>query len=520
MCRGIRVIIKFLLFRKCSEQNVPGKKAGSERVVCFSLNRFFHYIAECNPFLTPVYHPFMQNDQVFPELAVLRKTFEQGITRDFSWRRSQLLALEAFLVEREEDIADAVHDDFRKSPAETFLTETGYLRGEIRFALKHLKSWMKPHRVSIPLIYQPGKGSYSREPYGVVLIIGAWNYPLNLSLAPLISAIAAGNCAVVKPSELAPHTSKLIAEGLGRYVDRRAICVIEGGVEKTKALLEERFDYLFFTGSQSTGREVMHAAARHLTPLTLELGGKCPCIVDEDTDLRVAARRIVWAKFLNAGQTCIAPDYLLVHEKVEGELFGQMREAISDFYGSDPRMSPDYPRIVNRHHFHRLEKLLAASSSWSGGITDEDDYYVAPTILQGVTPGDEVMLLEIFGPLLPVIAYSDIDAALVTIRSVSQPLALYLFSSDPKLQDKVVRHSCSGGVCINDLLFQASVSRLPFGGIGSSGFGSYHGKAGFDTFSFQRSVLKRSIFPDPDLRYPPYGRRKLRFLKRIVTLFH
>ena len=258
----------------------------------------------------------MQKNQDFPELGVLRQTFDRGITRHFSWRRSQLLALEAFLIEREEAIAEALYDDFRKSQEETFLTETGYLRGEIRFALKQLKSWMKPHRVSIPLIYQPGKGYFSREPYGIVLIIGAWNYPLNLCLAPLISAIAAGNCAVVKPSEHARHTSKVLAEGLGRYLDQSAICVIEGGVEETKALLEERFDYIFFTGSQAVGREVMSAAARHLTPLTLELGGKCPCIVDADVDIRVAARRIVWAKFLNAGQTCIAPDYVLVHKDV------------------------------------------------------------------------------------------------------------------------------------------------------------------------------------------------------------
>ena len=481
---------------------------------------FFRYITGRNPFLTPVFHHLMQNDQVFPELAVLRKSFELGISRDFSWRRAQLLALEAFLIERERDIAVAVHDDFRKSPAETFLTETGYLRGEIRFALKHLQSWMKPTRVSIPLIYQPGKGSCRREPYGVALIIGAWNYPLNLSLAPLISAVAAGNCAVVKPSELAPHTSKLIAEGLGSYLDRSTIWVIEGGVNETKALLEERFDYLFFTGSQSVGREVMHAAARHLTPLTLELGGKCPCIVDENVDLRVAARRIVWAKYLNAGQTCIAPDYLLVHKNVEEDLLLNMREAITSFYGHDPRLSPDYPRIVNRHHVHRLETLLAASSPLLGGISDQHDCYVAPTILQGVAPDDEVMQSEIFGPLLPIIAYSDLDAALAITRRGHQPLALYLFSSDPKVQERVVHYSRSGGVCINDLLFQASASRLPFGGVGSSGFGAYHGKAGFDTFSFQRSILKRSLFPDPDLRYPPYSSRKFSILKRMVTFFN
>jgi aldehyde dehydrogenase (NAD+)/aldehyde dehydrogenase (NAD(P)+) len=457
----------------------------------------------------------MQKDQVLPELALLRETFQHGITLDLKWRRSQLLALDTFLVEREKDIADAVHDDFRKSAAETFLTETGYLRGEIRFALKHLKSWTKPHRVSVPLIYQPAKGYYSPAPYGVVLIIGAWNYPMNLCIAPLISALAAGNCVVVKPSEHAPHTSSVIAEGLGHYLDRSAISVIEGGVEEAKALLEERFDYIFYTGSHAVGREVMSAAARHLTPLTLELGGKCPCIVDENSDIRVAARRIVWAKFLNAGQTCLAPDYVLVHENREDELLLSMREAITDFYGDDPRLSPDYPRIINEKHFHRLETLLDGFSPWSGGETDPDEHYVAPTILRGVTSMSAIMQSEIFGPLLPVIAFKELEEVLDIIRRAKEPLAIYLFSSDRHVQERVVRLSRSGGVCINDLLFHAALHALPFGGIGSSGFGAYHGRAGFETFSFKRSVLKRALYPDPSLRYPPYSSRKFSFLRRL-----
>ncbi len=461
----------------------------------------------------------MQKDQFFLELAVLRETFESGITRDFGWRISQLLALQKFLLECQKEIAAAVHLDFGKSAAETFLTETGYLRSEIRFALRHISSWMKPHRVSIPLIYQPSKASYSPEPYGVVLIIGAWNYPFNLSLAPLISAIAAGNCAVIKPSEHAPHSSALLAEGLSHYLDQSAIRVIEGGVEEIKELLAERFGYIFFTGSRAVGREVMHAAARHLTPLTLELGGKCPCIVEESSDLRVAARRIVWAKFLNGGQTCLAPDYVLVHEKREVELLACMREAITDFYGDDPRLSPDYPRIVNIEQFQRLENILAGSLVWSGGKSDPGERYISPTILRGVTLTSSVMQSEIFGPLLPVIAYGELSEALDIIRSEDAPLALYLFSSDQDVQDRVVRDSRSGGVCINDLLFQAAIPGLPFGGLGKSGFGAYHGKAGFDTFSFQRSVLRRPLYPDPGLRYPPYSWWKFMLLKRLVTFF-
>ncbi len=498
----------------CARQKIRNGKE-----VLARWHSFFRYVAVGTHFLDDFTPSSMQIDQLFPELAVLRETFESGITRDYCWRRSQLLALERFLVEREGEIAAAVHDDFRKSAAESFLTETGYLRGEIRFALKQLKSWMKPRRVFVPLIYQPSKGSCSREPFGVVLIIGAWNYPFNLSLAPLISAIAAGNCAVVKPSEHAPRSSALIAEGLGHYLDQSAVRVIEGGAEVAKALLAERFGYIFYTGSLAIGREVMLAAARHLTPLTLELGGKCPCIVEESSDLKVAARRIVWAKFLNGGQTCLAPDYVLVHEKREAELLHHMQEAITDFYGDDPRLSPDYPRIVTMDHFLRLKKLLDGSSVSIGGRCDQAERYIAPTILRGVTPASPVMQSEIFGPLLPVIAYARLSDALDMIRNGKEPLALYLFSSDRNVQEWVVRHSRSGGVCINDLLFQSALHKLPFGGLGHSGFGAYHGRAGFETFSFQRTLLNRSLYPDPDLRYPPYSSRKFRFLKRLVTFF-
>jgi len=293
---------------------------------------------------------------------------------------------------------------------------------------------MKPQRVAVPLLYQPAKGYYRREPYGVVLITGAWNYPLNLTLAPLLSAIAAGNCAVVKPSEHAPHTSSVIAKGLGDYLDRSAICVVEGGVEESRILLEERFDYIFYTGSRITGKEVMHAAAKHLTPLTLELGGKCPCIVDGSGNLKVAARRIVWAKFLNAGQTCIAPDYLLVEQKSEAELIAHMQEAVTDFYGNDPRSSPDCPRIGNSHNFLRVEKLLAGASTSARGVSDPDERYIAPTILQGVTMDAEIMQSEIFAPLLPVIAYTSIEEAIAFLHREQAPLALYLFSSDKNVQ--------------------------------------------------------------------------------------
>jgi len=459
----------------------------------------------------------MQTDHLFPELALLRETFQQGITRDPGWRRTQLRALEAFLVEREAEIAAVLYDDLRKSSTEVFLTETGYLRGEIRFALRHLKSWMKPHRVKVPLLYQPAKGHYSAEPYGVVLVVGAWNYPLQLCLEPLISAIAAGNCAVIKPSEFAPQTSALLKKALGHYLEPTAFCVVEGGVEEAKALLQHRFDYIFYTGSQAIGREVMSAAARHLTPLTIELGGKCPCVVDEHSDIHVAGRRIVWAKFLNAGQTCLAPDYVLVHHRREQELLESMQEALVAFYGDDPGKSEDYPRIVNEHHVRRLERLLQGSLVWSGGGSDVGDRYVAPTILTGVTHASPVMQEEIFGPLLPVIPYTELDEALATIRYRAEPLAIYLFSSERDVQQRVLLGTRSGALCINDLLVQGAVHGLPFGGIGGSGFGACHGQRGFETFSMQRSVLHRALSPDPDTRYPPYSSTKFAILKWLMN---
>ncbi len=455
----------------------------------------------------------MQHHQLFPELARLRATFQQGVTRESAWRRAQLQALDKFLVEREHQIAAALHHDLRKSSAEAFLTETGYLRGEIRFALKHLKAWMKPQRVSVPIIYQPAKALSLREPYGVVLIIGAWNYPLQLCLEPLISAIAAGNCAVIKPSEYAPHTASLLAHELPRYLDTNAIRIVEGGVEKSKMLLQERFDYIFYTGGEAVGREVMLAAARHITPVTLELGGKCPCIVDADADITVAARRIVWAKLLNAGQTCLAPDYLLVHESRQAELINAMQRAIHDFYGDDLRQSPDYPRIINEHHVERLMNLLNGELIACGGVADAADQYIAPTILRGVSSDSPLMEAEIFGPLLPVITYAVLTDALELINKGKTPLAVYLFSSNHAVQQMVLRNTRSGGLCINDLLLHAAIPGLPFGGVGASGFGRYHGRAGFETFSVQRSMLRRASFPDPDSRYPPYHGRKFRLLR-------
>jgi len=451
--------------------------------------------------------------------AGLKRCFDSGRTRSVEWRLSQLRGLDSFLHEQEASIARAVHDDFLKPEAEMFLTETSYLAGEIRHAVRNLHRWMRPRRVWVPLHYLPAGAFVEREPLGVVLVIGAWNYPLQLCLAPLVGALAGGNCAVVKPSELAPAMSGLLASTLHDYLDPEAINVFEGGAEQSAELLRHRFDRIFFTGSRKKGREVMEAAAHHLTPVTLELGGKCPCIVTETADLRVAARRIVWAKFLNAGQTCVAPDYLLVHEAVEERLLGLMREALERFYGTDPKASPDYSRIIDVRNFRRIRDLLLEGTLVAGGESDESELYIAPTIVRGVRPGSPIMQEEIFGPVLPVLPFRSLADALEHVRSEPEPIAVYLFSRDRGELGLVRTQTRSGGICCNDLLFQAAIPGLPFGGRGLSGMGAYHGMAGFEAFTNPRSVLNRTGFPDPDLRYPPYGPGKFRLLRQIVRLF-
>jgi acyl-CoA reductase-like NAD-dependent aldehyde dehydrogenase len=461
----------------------------------------------------------MYPDQVQNKLSLLRQTFGTGRTSVYSWRCSQLQSLLRFLGENEGVLAEAVSGDFGKSHAETFLTETAFVRGEIRHSLSRLRKWMKPERVSLPPHYQFGRAGVQYRPLGVVLVIGAWNYPLNTCLTPLVSAIAAGNCVVLKPSEQAPRTSRIIAERLSLYLDESAFAAFQGGVQETRSLLEERFDCIFFTGSRTAGREVMLSAARHMTPVILELGGKSPCIVEKDANMGIAARRIVWAKFLNAGQTCIAPDYLLVHRDARQELVMRLKEAIEKFYGRNPRECRDYPRIVSHRHFDRLENLMRNGEPLAGGPADRGVRYIPPTILGGVTIDDPIMKEEIFGPVLPVLTYETIDEALAIMRRNPDPLAVYLFTSSSSTARKVLEETRSGGFCRNDLLFQSAIHGLPFGGIGQSGFGRYHGRAGFEAFSYRRSILHRSLFPDPGLRYPPYGKLKFGFLRKILQFF-
>lgn len=447
--------------------------------------------------------------------SALRAHFETGATRSLAWRLSQLDALEHLLMEREQDILDAVRADLGKPATEAFAAEVATNLSELRLARKKLASWMKPQRVRTSLLAMPGRSYVYREPLGVTLIIGAWNYPLQLVVAPLIGAIAAGNCAMLKPSELAPNISAFVAEWFPKYLDRKAVRVTEGGVPETTALLEQKWDHIFYTGNGTVGRIIMEAAAKHLTPVTLELGGKSPCIVDETADLDLAAKRIVYGKFFNAGQTCVAPDYILVHEHVHDALVNRMVSTIREFYGDDPRRSPDFGRIVNERHHARLTRLLDGADIVTGGETDAGDRYVAPTIVKNVTEDDALMQEEIFGPILPVISFSSVGSAIGFVNRRDKPLALYLFANDKDVQDRILAGASAGGTTINHIWLHLAVHQLPFGGVGESGMGAYHGRHSFETFSHRRAVLKKPNWPDPPILFPPYTARKLRWLKKL-----
>lgn len=454
--------------------------------------------------------------EVSTVVEALRATFKSGRTRPLEWRREQLQGLRRMLVEREPELLAALATDLGKPPAEAWATDIGFVISEIDHVLRHLRSWARPERVWAPLVTRPAKARIVREPFGVALVIAPWNYPIQLLVSPMVGALAAGNCVVAKPSEVSASTSATLARLVPKYVDTDAVAIVEGGVKETQALLAERFDYVFYTGNGRVGRIVMEAAAQHLTPVTLELGGKSPVIVDESADLHVAARRIAWGKYLNAGQTCIAPDYVLVAAGLEERFVEEVRRAVFDFYGSDPKASSDYGRIVNTSHVKRLAGLLGDGHATIGGAVDEAERYVAPTVLQGVADDAAVMREEIFGPILPVLPVEGIDAAVDFVNGRERPLALYLFSGSRSARERVLSGTASGGVAVNATMFQVAVPALPFGGVGPSGMGAYHGKASFLTFSHAKAVLRKSPRPDPDLAYPPYTARKERLLRRFL----
>ena len=440
--------------------------------------------------------------------------FARGITREVAFRLKQLKTLKGALEENEALIIEAMSQDLGKSYFNSYVTELGLVYKEIDLFLKNLNTWPKRKRVKTPLMHFGSRSYIYKEPYGTVLIFSPWNYPLQLSMVPLIGAIAAGNTVILKPSSQTPDTSSTLEKIGKNYFPPGYITFIKGGREKSRLLLEEKFDYIFFTGSKFAGRKVMEAAAYHLTPVTLELGGKNPCILDREADIDLAARRIVWGKYLNSGQTCIAPDYLLVHEGVKEEFFKKAKGYIQKFYGDKPLESPDFNQIINKKHFERLIKYLHKGRLITGGNFDKDRLYISPTIIDQVTWEDPVMEEEIFGPILPVLEYKNIQEVVEWINNRPTPLALYIFSNNKKVQKTILEKIQFGGGCVNDTLFHASSPYLPFGGLGESGMGAYHGETSFNTFSHEKSILKSSTFTDFAFRYPPY-KLNLKLLKKV-----
>ena len=445
----------------------------------------------------------------------MKTVFDSGRTRDLAWRRAQLEAVERLMAECEGEFMAALAADLGKPPMESYTTEISYVSGEAAYCRKKLSRWTKSKRVSTPLVGQPGTSWIQPEPLGVVLVIGAWNYPVQLTLAGMVAAITAGNCVVIKPSELAPATSALLARRVPEYLDAECINIVTGGVAETSALLELPFDHILYTGGGNVGRIVMAAAAKNLTPVTLELGGKSPCVVLPDANLEATARRIVWGKFTNAGQTCTAPDYILTDADTEAKLVPLIKKSIDDMFGSDPQQSDSYGRIINSRHFDRVSQLIGSGTVVAGGQTDAGDKYIAPTVLTGVSPESPVMQEEIFGPILPIVRADDLDEAIAAIRKRDKPLSAYLFTRDKQAETRFLNDVSCGSACINDVMMFAAVHELPFGGVGPSGMGAYSGKRGFDTFSHMKAVMKRGWWPDLDIRFAPYTEKKFKLLRKI-----
>ena len=437
--------------------------------------------------------------------------------RSLSSRKDRLKRLKGVVSSREGEILDALQKDLGKSPTEGYLTEISVLYQEIDLFLSRLDGWSRPRRVSTPLTLWPAKSRIVPEPYGRVLIIAPWNYPFQLLFSPLVGALGAGNTAVLKPSESAPATAELAASLVREAFPEGEVVLFNGDATITETLLEEPWNYIFFTGSPRVGRLVMSAAAKHLTPLTLELGGKSPAVVDRNADLETAAKRIAWGKFLNAGQTCVAPDYLYVHEEVAINLVKRIESWLLRFYGKNPAESPDYGRIVNLYHFKRLTNLLEGTVPVLGGAPLEERLYIPPTVITGIGWEHPLMEEEIFGPILPVLTFSELDSALEEIKRRPPPLAFYLFTRDRRKAEKALERLPFGGGCVNDTILHLANSNMPFGGVGSSGLGSYHGESSFRTFSHYKSILIGSSLFDNPFRYPPYSSSKLRWLKRFFS---
>lgn len=451
----------------------------------------------------------------YADILQQQKTFfNSHATKDLDFRKAQLQKLKKVVKSNEKLLYDAIYQDFGKSEFETFGTEISFIYKDIDYYLKNLKSFAKPKSVLTNIVNQMASSKIVFEPLGNCLVIGAWNYPYQLTLTPVIAAIAAGNTCMIKPSELPENTMKAMAKLINENFDAQFLYVVEGGVEETTAILKLRFDKIFFTGSPRVGKIVYKAAAEHLTPVTLELGGKSPAFVTEKADLQIAARRIVWGKFINAGQTCVAPDYLYVEENIKAKFLEVLIEEIKKRNYTDN--VDHYCKIINERNFDRLEKMIDREKVVFGGETNREKRYISPTVLDNVTWDDAVMQEEIFGPILPILTYKNLETAMQTVLEGEKPLSAYLFSNDAKEQELFTQNLSFGGGCINDTLMHLSNDRLPFGGVGNSGIGHYHGKFGFIAFSHQKAILKKSNYLEPELKYPPYSDAKLNILKKLL----
>ena len=451
----------------------------------------------------------------YADILQQQKTFfNTHATKDLDFRKAQLQKLKKVVKSNEKLLYDAIYQDFGKSEFETFGTEISFIYKDIDYYLKNLKSFAKPKNVLTNIVNQMGSSKIVFEPLGNCLVIGAWNYPYQLTLTPVIAAIAAGNTCMIKPSELPENTMKAMAKLINENFDPQFLYVVEGGVEETTAILKLRFDKIFFTGSPRVGKIVYKAAAEHLTPVTLELGGKSPAFVTEKADLQIAAKRIVWGKFINAGQTCVAPDYLYVAENIKAKFLKVLIEEIKKRNYTDN--VDHYCKIINERNFDRLEKMIDREKVVFGGETNREKRYISPTVLDNVTWEDAVMQEEIFGPILPILTYKNLETAMQTVVEGEKPLSAYLFSNDAKEQELFTEKLSFGGGCINDTLMHLSNDRLPFGGVGNSGIGHYHGKFGFEAFSHQKAILKKSNYLEPELKYPPYSDAKLNILKKLL----
>ncbi|KMQ67249.1 aldehyde dehydrogenase [Chryseobacterium sp. FH2] len=449
------------------------------------------------------------------EIAANQKEFfKTQQTKNIKFRKIYLEKLKEIIIKNENLLYESIYKDFGKSKFDTFTTEISFIVNDINYYLKNLKSLSKPEKVRTNLVNQIGKSRIHPEPLGNILVIGAWNYPYQLSISPVVAALAAGNCCILKPSEIAENTMKAMAQIINENFPPEYLYVYEGGIEETTELLKLKFDKIFFTGSTKIGKIVYKAAAEHLTPVTLELGGKSPAIITKDADLEVSAKRIIWGKFLNAGQTCVAPDYLLVEESIQEQFLEMLRHYIKEF--SYQPNSEHYTRIINQKNFERLIQLIDRNKIYSGGNFNREKLFIEPTILTNISWNDKVMEEEIFGPVLPVISFNNFNLVLSEILELEKPLAAYLFTNNSEEKENFKNKLSFGGGCINDVMMHLGNEHLPFGGVGNSGIGNYHGKFGFETFSHQKAILEKVTWGEPDIKYPPYSEKKFNWIKKLI----